>query len=36
VYERAWVQAECHALLVQSWLKEGGFRLAVEPREKAT
>ena len=35
-YERPWVQAECQTLLLQQWLKEVGFKLTPDAREKAT
>jgi peptide/nickel transport system substrate-binding protein len=35
-YERPWVQAECQTLLLQQWLKEVGFKLTPDGREKAT
>ncbi len=35
-YERPWVQAECQTLLLQQWLKDVGFKLTPDGREKAT
>jgi len=35
-YERPWVQAECQTLMLQQWLKDVGFTLTPDGREKAT